>query len=83
VADWSPKIQGIVDWFGQLQKVDVEGVPPALRAAGTEAEAGAGANRLRPDTPVDYPAKGELLGSAPERDGPFLKIPKILASEQE
>lgn len=32
VADWGPKIESIVEWFGQLQEVDVEGVPPALQA---------------------------------------------------
>ena len=32
VADWGPKIENIVDWFGQLQEIDVEGVPPALQA---------------------------------------------------
>jgi len=32
VADWGPKIENIVEWFGQLQEIDVEGVPPALQA---------------------------------------------------
>jgi Asp-tRNA(Asn)/Glu-tRNA(Gln) amidotransferase C subunit len=45
VKDWAPKIEGIVDWFGQLQEVDVEGVPPALRAE-VETE-----NFLREDEP--------------------------------
>jgi Asp-tRNA(Asn)/Glu-tRNA(Gln) amidotransferase C subunit len=32
VAEWGPKIERIVEWFGQLQQIDLEGVPPALRA---------------------------------------------------
>lgn len=48
VKEWSPKIEGIVDWFGQLQEVDVEGVPPALRAE-VENE-----NFLRKDLPRQY-----------------------------
>lgn len=51
VKDWAPKIEGIVEWFGQLQEVDVEGVPPALRAE-VETE-----NFLRADTPVQYEAR--------------------------
>ena len=31
MADWGPKIASVVQWFGQLAEVDVEGVPPALR----------------------------------------------------
>ncbi len=48
VKDWAPKIEGIVEWFGQLQEVDVEGVPPALRAE-VETE-----NFLREDLPRQY-----------------------------
>lgn len=48
VKDWAPKIEGIVEWFGQLQEVDVEGVPPALRAE-VESE-----NFLRADAPREY-----------------------------
>lgn len=31
-AEWGPKIDSIVAWFGNLQAVNIEGVPPALRA---------------------------------------------------
>ena len=48
MKDWAPKIEGIVDWFGQLQEVDVEGVPPALRA---EVDSD---NCLREDEPRHY-----------------------------
>lgn len=49
--EWGPKIEKIVEWFGQLQEVDLEGVPPALRAE-VESE-----NTLRADQPRDYPQK--------------------------
>lgn len=32
VSEWGQKIESIVDWFGELQKVNVEGVPAAVRA---------------------------------------------------
>jgi aspartyl/glutamyl-tRNA(Asn/Gln) amidotransferase C subunit len=47
-AEWGPKIAGIVEWFGQLQQVDLEGVPPAVRADIGDA------NLLRPDQPRDF-----------------------------
>ena len=71
VADWGPKIEGIVDWFGQLQEVDVEGVPPALRA---DVE---GQDVLRPDEPRRYAHQAEMLQQAPDREGPFVRVPKI------
>ena len=47
-AEWGPKIAGIVEWFGQLQQVDLEGVPPAVRADIGDA------NLLRPDQPREF-----------------------------
>lgn len=71
MADWGPKIEGIVEWFGQLQQVDVEGVPPALRA---DVEA---AGELRPDAARQFAAPGELVQQAANRDGPYVRVPKI------
>lgn len=71
VADWGPKIEGIVEWFGQLQGVDVEGVPPALRA---DVEA---APALRPDVVTRHVAGSDLLQQAADREGPFVRVPKI------
>lgn len=50
-AEWGPKIGSIVEWFGQLQQVDLDGVPPALRA-----EIGDG-NLLREDVPEEFAAR--------------------------
>ncbi|EFN52154.1 hypothetical protein CHLNCDRAFT_15467, partial [Chlorella variabilis] len=71
VADWGPKLESIVEWFGQLQGVDVEGVPPALRAD-VEAQ-----STLRADQ-VRQPQGGtDLVQQAPDREGPFVRVPKI------
>jgi len=45
---WRPKIADIIKWFDQLQQVDLEGVPPALRAS-LEKE-----DTLRQDDPSDF-----------------------------
>jgi aspartyl-tRNA(Asn)/glutamyl-tRNA(Gln) amidotransferase subunit C len=71
VAEWGPKLEGIVEWFGQLQEVDVEGVPPALRA---DVE---GQSSLRADQPRRYASQEEMLQQAPDREGAFVRVPKI------
>ncbi|KAL8537320.1 hypothetical protein ACS0TY_012463 [Phlomoides rotata] len=44
VEEFAPKIRQVVDWFGQLQAVDLHSVEPAIRA-GTEGD------HLRDDVP--------------------------------
>lgn len=71
VADWEPKIRSIVAWFDQLQAVDVDGVDPFVGGD-------TGADFVtRPDavTPFDADA---ALADAPEREGGFIKVPKIM-----
>lgn len=45
---WQPKIANIIKWFDQLQQMDLDGVPPALRAS-LENE-----DTLRQDDPSDF-----------------------------
>jgi len=49
-AEWGPKIEGILDWFGELQQIDLEGVPPALRADLEDS------SHLREDNPQKFEA---------------------------
>ncbi|KAL4552559.1 hypothetical protein Ndes2526B_g02487 [Nannochloris sp. 'desiccata'] len=76
-AEWAPKIAGIVEWFGQLQQVDLEGVPPAVRADIGDA------NLLRPDQPRTFENRQVMLEQIPEREGPFTKVPKMVQGEAE
>lgn len=76
-AEWAPKIAGIVEWFGQLQQVDLEGVPPAVRADIGDA------NLLRPDQPRTFENREVMLEQIPEREGPFTKVPKMVQGEAE
>jgi aspartyl-tRNA(Asn)/glutamyl-tRNA(Gln) amidotransferase subunit C len=72
VAAWEPTLQKIAGWFDQLQAVDVEGVPPAT-------DAGVGAGSTRPDV-VDtgLAAAADALGQVPDRDGAFVRVPKVM-----
>ncbi|KAI8473037.1 MAG: tRNA-binding protein [Monoraphidium minutum] len=74
VADWEPKINSIVDWFGQLQAVDVEGVKPAIHARDD-------GSVLRADEPATYPAREELLAQVPAMEGSFVRVPKIATGQ--
>lgn len=73
-ADWEPKIRGIVDWFGELQTVDVSNVPLAIRA---DVDAG---NVLRADVEQQFQQRDELLEDVPDREGPFVRVPKVAPS---
>ncbi|GLC43992.1 hypothetical protein PLESTB_000217600 [Pleodorina starrii] len=68
-ADWAPKINSVLDWFGQLQSVDVKGVVPAIHAYSE-------GNRLRPDEPQPYPARSQLLAQAPQTENTYVRVPK-------
>ena len=71
--------------FGQLRGVELGGVEPSLRAPtadGGSDEASAGATlHTRPDAPVDFTAREDMLASAPKRQAPFIYIPRIATTD--
>ncbi|KAJ9518835.1 hypothetical protein QJQ45_026116 [Haematococcus lacustris] len=69
-ADAEPKLRSILEWFGQLQAVDVSGVPPAIHG-------GSQGTLLRPDLPQPSQGREELLALAPATQGHFIRVPKI------
>lgn len=79
-ADWQGKIGSVIDWFGQLQAVDVEGVAPASRPAFGAGDADGLA--LRADEVHDYEGAEGLLAQAPARDGDFVKVPRIVTGQE-
>ncbi|CAN6298409.1 unnamed protein product [Urochloa humidicola] len=52
--EFEPKIRQVVDWFGQLQAVDLESIEPSLRA-GTAA-----GSSLREDKPEAFVNSAEM-----------------------
>lgn len=65
-----------MEWFGQLQAVDVEGVAPALRAD-VEGSSALRLDDVRPSLGAD------LLQQAADREGPFVRVPKIATAADE
>ena len=74
-----------MEWFGLLQDVDADGVPPALRASPTGAAAPramveGGPATLRPDYVSRPEAAADLLQQAAQHEGPFVRVPKIVTA---
>ena len=63
IATYTSQLESILEYVGQLQQVDTEGVPETTRADGVE------------PTPV----RDDILNQAPQREGDFFRVPKILA----
>ena len=72
IATYTGQLERILDYVDQLQAVDTEGVQPTTRAVEV-------VNATREDTVVDTDVRQELLDQAPQREGDFFRVPKILA----
>lgn len=73
--DFEPKIRQVVDWFGQLQAVDLESIEPSLRA-GTTADIS-----LREDRPETFDNRDAIKEAIPSYDDPYIKVPRVLNKE--
>ena len=61
----------IIDYFEQLQLVDTDGVEPRDQFITAE-------NVFRDDTVRPSLTQGQALGNAPESDGKFFHVPKVI-----
>jgi aspartyl-tRNA(Asn)/glutamyl-tRNA(Gln) amidotransferase subunit C len=68
---FTTQLGSILDYFEQLSELDVTDVPPTTRAIDVS-------NVTRPDELQPYSDRDQLLESAPDQDGDFFKVPKIL-----
>ncbi|XP_024970299.1 glutamyl-tRNA(Gln) amidotransferase subunit C, chloroplastic/mitochondrial [Cynara cardunculus var. scolymus] len=69
--EFAPKIQQVVDWFGQLQDVDLQSIEPAIRA---DTEVGS----FREDSPETFDKREAMIASVPSYEEPYIKVPKVL-----
>jgi aspartyl-tRNA(Asn)/glutamyl-tRNA(Gln) amidotransferase subunit C len=72
IATYTGQLERILDYVAHLEQVDTEGVPPTTRAVEV-------VNVTRADNVTPTPVREELLDLAPEREGDFLRVPRILA----
>ena len=72
IATYTGQLERILDYVDQLQAVDTEGVPPTTRAVEV-------VNVTRADIVVPTEVREDLLDQAPQREGDFFRVPKIMA----
>ncbi|MEA5517277.1 Asp-tRNA(Asn)/Glu-tRNA(Gln) amidotransferase subunit GatC [Nodularia sp. UHCC 0506] len=70
---FTTQLGSILDYIEQLNEVDVSDVLPTTRAIDVS-------NVTRKDELQPYPEREAILNSAPEQEGEFFKVPKIMNS---
>lgn len=71
VATYTVQLERILDYVAHLEQVDTEGVPPTTRAVEV-------VNVTREDRVEPTPVREDLLDLAPQREGDFFRVPRIL-----
>ncbi|MFN5222310.1 MAG: Asp-tRNA(Asn)/Glu-tRNA(Gln) amidotransferase subunit GatC [Cyanobacteriota bacterium] len=68
---YTGQLERILDYVAHLEQVDTEGVPPTTRAVEV-------VNVTREDRVDPTPIREDLLDLAPQREGDFFRVPRIL-----
>ena len=71
IATYTGQLERILEYVAHLEAVDTEGVPPTTRAVEV-------VNATREDRVEPTPVREELLNLAPQREGDFFRVPRIL-----
>jgi aspartyl-tRNA(Asn)/glutamyl-tRNA(Gln) amidotransferase subunit C len=71
IATYTAQLERILEYVNHLQAVDTEGVPPTTRAVEV-------VNVTREDRVEPTPVREQLLDLAPQREGDFFRVPRIL-----
>lgn len=72
IATYTGQLERILDYVAHLEAVDTAGVPPTTRAVEV-------VNVSREDGVEPTEVREELLNLAPQREGDFFRVPRILA----
>ena len=69
-------LNAILDYVAELNQIDTSGVTPLAQVS--ELQPGAGAGILRADVPEPSLDRAAVMPQAPETDGVFFKVPKVI-----
>ena len=72
ITTYTEQLESILGYVSQLEQVDTTGVPETTRAVEVT-------NVARKDGVDPTPVREEILNQAPQREGDFFRVPKILA----
>jgi len=69
-------LNAILDYVAELNELDTSGVTPLAQVS--ELEGAGGASSLREDSHRPSLPRPVVMGAAPETDGAFFKVPKVI-----
>ena len=72
---FTTQLNSILDYFEQLSELDTADVPPTTRAIELS-------NITRPDRLAPFSDKEALIQAAPEQEGEYFRVPKIMTSDE-
>ena len=72
ITTYASQLERILDYVSHLESIDTEGVQPTTRAVEV-------VNVTRADGVETTDVREELLNLAPQREGDFFRVPRILA----
>ena len=75
VKTFSRQLGAILGHFDKLQELDTENVEPMAHAVELS-------NVLADDEPAESLTPDEALANAPQRDGDFFRVPKVIGDSQ-
>jgi aspartyl/glutamyl-tRNA(Asn/Gln) amidotransferase C subunit len=73
VERFGRQLGGVLAYFDKLQELDTENVEPMAHAVERQ-------NVLAEDIPRDGLTTEQALANAPQRDGDFFKVPKVIGA---
>ena len=68
------KARSVIDYFRKLGELDTEGIEPTSHAVSVEGS-------LRSDEAAPSGIERKIVEAAPERDGDFVQVPKVIEGE--
>ena len=75
VETFAGQLAAILDYFDKLQELDTSNVQPMAHAVEIS-------NVFAEDSPQPSLTPDEALANAPQRDGDFFKVPKVIGDSQ-
>lgn len=74
-VEFTTQLNDILEYFDQLSELDTADVLPTTRAIETS-------NITRADQLTPFAYKEDLLQAAPEQQGEFFRVPKIISTDE-
>jgi aspartyl-tRNA(Asn)/glutamyl-tRNA(Gln) amidotransferase subunit C len=76
IRKFTPQLESILQYVAKIAEVDVAGVEPMAHALPIH-------NVFREDIPGPSLPLDDVLKNAPETDGPFFKVPKVIGGDED